>query len=156
MKTPADIYLAAPFFNAGERSTNAALLSELEAAGLAVFYPARDGILLRELIEAGSSYAAAARQVWQCDRRAIADCRCLVAVLDGRTPDEGVAVEVGLAAGFGRSILGYSTEERTCFSFGVHPMLSAPLDAVFVDAKELTAAAVALVDSIATSKDPCA
>src|SRR4051794_38022635 len=90
-----ELYLAAPFFSVGERAFNEIVLRELERTW-DVFYPYRDGIRMAELVANGINPDAAAREVWLRDVEMIRNCDVVVAVLDGRVPDEGVCVELGL------------------------------------------------------------
>lgn len=134
----ADVYLAAPFFSYGECLLNDSLLHELEGRGIRVFYPARDGILMREMLRQGQDYSAVAKKVWECDRDAIDGARCVVAVLDGRAVDEGVCVEIGIAATLGKPIVGYLSDERRQFTWGLNPMVAAPLIRTFATSASLT------------------
>lgn len=99
------IYLAAPLFTEPERAANADLCVELEEAGHQVFLPQRDGLLLSEQPES-------AREIFQADVAEVSAAGCLVAVLDGAVPDEGVLVEIGVAIGKGVPIVGYTTDSR--------------------------------------------
>lgn len=99
------LYLAAPLFTEHERSANQTLCDELEAVGHQVFLPQRDGLLLHDL--PGSE-----REIFQKDVAEVSGAGCLVAVLDGAVPDEGVLVEIGVAIGKGVPIVGYSTDTR--------------------------------------------
>ncbi len=89
------VYLAAPFFSEAEREFNIRLLHELECHW-DVFYPYRDGVRMDELVTEGVDFIAAAKRVWVCDVDRVRDSDVLLAVLDGRVPDEGVCVELAL------------------------------------------------------------
>lgn len=130
------IYLAAPFFCSAELAYNRRLLDVLEERW-GVFYPHRDGERLAELVAAGEAPAVAAKRVWDCDLAEIQRASALVAILDGRVPDEGVCVEIGLARGLGKFVVGLSTDMRTCFRWGDNPMVRSCLDAHCTSAEEL-------------------
>jgi len=146
-----DIYFAAPFFSLAERTINGVIVSELEAAGLSVFAPARDGIRMRDLMQSGQQHAGVVRDVWHCDREAIDRARCVIAVLDGRTVDEGVCVEIGIAAAIGKPILGFWSDERAQFAWGLNPMVAAPLLGCFDNVASLVIRARDLLSSDANS-----
>ncbi len=118
-----ELYLAAPFFSEGERAFNEIVLRELEPSW-SVFYPYRDGVRMAELVAEGVDPGTAARQVWLCDVERIRDCHGVVAVLDGRVPDEGVCVELGLASALGKAVIGLVTDTRACFRWGANPMIT--------------------------------
>lgn len=128
MRTPR-IYFAAPFFSQGEKESNERTLSMLEKSFL-IFYPYRDGLRMQELVARGVAPSDAANQVWICDFEQIRACDVLVAVLDGRVPDEGVCIELGLARGLGKRTIGLMTDSRTCFSWGANPMVMGCLSCV--------------------------
>jgi nucleoside 2-deoxyribosyltransferase len=118
-----DVYLAAPFFSSCERTLNLSILHSLENAGLQVFYPARDGIVAKDEIASGKLMADVLAAVWQCDTDAIVNSRTVLAVLDGRVSDEGVCVEIGYASALKKIVVGYHTDDRKCFAWGLNPMV---------------------------------
>lgn len=105
MSLPPRIYFAAPFFSIAELEYNLRLIEVLEERWC-VFYPHRDGERLSELIARGEAPETAAKRVWDCDVSEIQRASILLAILDGRVPDEGVCVELGLARGLGKFVVG--------------------------------------------------
>lgn len=142
------IYFAAPLFNAAEQRFNARLTWQLEERGHRVFLPQRDGFEMAEVdTEAGSDAAAEMRRgVFQLDSSEVIAADLMLAVLDGRVPDEGVCVEIGIAwanrnttGGSGR-IVGLKTDSRTWLpNDALNPMVSEALDALFADEPALLA-----------------
>lgn len=128
-----DVYFAAPFFCTGERAQNALLIKALESASLKVFYPQRDGIIAKLEITAGRAVNNVMSDVWQCDTSAIRDAAVVMAVLDGRTIDEGVCVEIGYASALSKKIIGYHSDDRSCFSWGMNPMIRESLTEITSD-----------------------
>lgn len=57
------------------------------------------------------------------DTAAIEQCDFLIAVLDGRTVDEGVAFELGYARALGKTCLGFKSDDRVMVPTGDNPML---------------------------------
>ena len=128
-----DVYFAAPFFCTGERAQNALLIEALESASLKVFYPQRDGIIAKLEITAGRAVNNVMSDVWLCDTSAIRDAAVVMAVLDGRTIDEGVCVEIGYASALSKKIIGYHSDDRSCFSWGMNPMIRESLTEITSD-----------------------
>ena len=123
------IYFAAPLFNDMERGFNSRMTEQLEQFST-VFLPQRDGLLMRDLVSDGMPLASARRLVYEADINALRQCDCVVAVLDGRTVDEGVAFEIGFARALGKSCVGLKTDDRALLSSGDNPMILAGCDIV--------------------------
>ena len=131
------LYFAAPLFSVQEREFNARLAASIEALGFEVFLPQRDGYegpLEPEVI----GTPKVARQIFELDKQQVLECDVLLSVLDGRVPDEGMAVEVGLAhadrlhQNRHRKLIGLSTD----FLRGgpaVNAMLSGALDEIYAE-----------------------
>ena len=142
------IYLAAPLFNAAEQRFNARLTWQLEERGHSVFLPQRDGY---ELAEIDASGAAEHRvemrlRVFALDTSEVIGADLVLAVLDGRVPDEGVCVEIGIAWATRRAdpsrgdrwIVGLKTDSRAWLpGDDLNPMVSQALDEVFADEQAL-------------------
>jgi nucleoside 2-deoxyribosyltransferase len=123
------IYFAAPLFNDMERGFNSRMTEQLELFST-VFLPQRDGLLMRDLVRDGMSLESARRLVYEADVNALRQCDCVVAILDGRTVDEGVAFEIGFARALGKSCVGLKTDDRVLLSSGDNPMILAGCDIV--------------------------
>jgi nucleoside 2-deoxyribosyltransferase len=117
------VYLAAPLFNDMELDFNRALEARL-AHHAVVFLPQRDGLLLVDLLKGGMPSCEARRMIFDADISAINDCDVLVALLDGRTVDEGVAFELGYARALGKRCLGLKTDQRSLLLTGDNPMIT--------------------------------
>lgn len=128
-----DVYFAAPFFCSGERAQNALLVEALERASLKVFYPQRDGVVAKLEITGGCAVNDVLSDVWLCDTSAIRNASVVMAVLDGRTVDEGVCVEIGYASALSKKIIGYHSDDRSCFSWGMNPMIRESLAEISSD-----------------------
>ncbi|GGL38958.1 nucleoside 2-deoxyribosyltransferase [Halarchaeum grantii] len=104
------LYFAAPLFNPMERSFNADLTDRLEDAGHDVFLPQRDGVetVDREF----DSEAERMETIFELDREGVVESDAVVAVLDGRVPDEGVMVEIGIAHENDVPVFGLKTDDR--------------------------------------------
>jgi nucleoside 2-deoxyribosyltransferase len=130
------LYLAAPLFSASELAFNSRLTLALEEY-FDVFLPQRDGGLLTNLLEAGVPPDQAKREIFDRDVAAIIDADLILAVLDGRSIDEGVAVEIGMAFAFNKLCWGLKTDVRSLAPFGDNPMVVVPLSRVFRSVDDL-------------------
>ncbi|MBO0689830.1 MAG: nucleoside 2-deoxyribosyltransferase [Candidatus Dormibacteraeota bacterium] len=128
-------YFAAPLFSAAERSFNAALTARLEELGVQVFLPQRDGAERDREPYTSMAPEEWRRAVFELDRDMVLRSDLVLCVLDGRTPDEGVCVELGIAYAHkwdGRApktIIGLLTDRRAAFlGEKLNPMVARPLD----------------------------
>lgn len=144
------IYFAAPLFSEAELAFNASLAAELEVAGFEVFLPQRDGVEAGKAPYSSMTRDERRRATFELDREHIVDCDVFLIVLDGRVPDEGATLELGLAhghrlaTGCARLIIGLHTDCRAAFlGAKLNPMLVGALDAVVEDRAALLEALVA-------------
>lgn len=109
------IYFAAPLFSEAERRFNRSLTERFEEDDYDVFLPQRDGI------ENLDAYAESEdvegmdevmMEIFRIDRDAVVDSDILIAILDGQVPDEGVAIEMGIAYENDIPIIGLKTDRR--------------------------------------------
>lgn len=129
------LYLAGPLFNESELALNARLADAVESLGYEVFLPQRDGVEDDQMLaEQGSEIWSQA--IFEVDRDAVFECDVLLCILDGRVPDEGMAVELGLAYADRihnkphRRLFGFSTDRRIFSVAGINAMLAGALDEV--------------------------
>lgn len=130
------VYLAAPLFNDMERSFNERLTALIEPFAK-VFLPQRDGKLMRDMLRQGMPLVAARQIVFEADVNALKQCNHVVAVLDGRTVDEGVAFEIGYARALGKMCIGLKTDDRALLPSGDNPMILAGCHELFGNTLEL-------------------
>jgi nucleoside 2-deoxyribosyltransferase len=141
------LYFAGPLFSAAELAFNRELAAAIERLGFQLFLPQRDGVETNRQPWASMTPEARRRAIFETDRDAVYASDVLLFVLDGRVPDEGAAVELGLAyahrqaTGCKRAILGLMTDQRVAFAGGrLNPMLGMALDALHTDVPSLLAA----------------
>ncbi|WP_329431203.1 nucleoside 2-deoxyribosyltransferase (plasmid) [Streptosporangium sp. NBC_01495] len=108
-------YIAAPLFSEAEKDYNLRLDHLLRELGLETYLPQRDGGEAAPLIRQGLDEDAVRRRLYDADRAAIDECDLLVFLLDGRVPDEGACVELGIAHALGKPCVGLQTD---CRRFG--------------------------------------
>ena len=140
------LYFAAPLFSAAEGRFNLSLTAKLEALGFSVFLPQRDGVE-RDRPPYDTMPADEKRQLlFETDRDQIFSAEVFLFVLDGRVPDEGACVELGLAyahthlTGRQKLLVGLHTDVRAAFvGAKLNPMLRVPLDHVAESEEALVA-----------------
>ena len=118
------IYIAGPLFNENEKVGNLALSNFLQKAGYTVFLPQNEAGDFSRLAKKYPLKTKSVREgIFKKDIRALMDSNAVVALLDGRAPDEGTCVEIGFAYAKGIPVIGYKTDIR-CFSqYGENIML---------------------------------
>jgi nucleoside 2-deoxyribosyltransferase len=129
------LYFAAPLFSAAELEFNERLAVKLSRS-FSVFLPQRDGGLLTDLIKSGLPAGQAKRLERDID--AIISADVVLAILDGRSVDEGVAVELGVAYAYGKVCWALKTDVRTLAWFGDNPMIEVIISKLFTSVQELT------------------
>ncbi|MER6994084.1 nucleoside 2-deoxyribosyltransferase [Saccharopolyspora hirsuta] len=91
-------YIAAPLFCDAEKGFNLHVDAAVRALGPDTFLPQRDGGEAAPLVRQGLDEDTIRRRLYELDCTAIAECAIFVFILDGRVPDEGGCVELGMAA----------------------------------------------------------
>jgi len=109
------VYIAAPLFSEIEKRFNLELNQFIKSLGFDTYLPQLDGGLVSELIKQDVSRKRAniIKMVFERDLDAIKKADILVFVLDGRVPDEGGCVELGIAYALGKRCVGYKTDVRS-------------------------------------------
>ncbi|MBQ8934246.1 MAG: nucleoside 2-deoxyribosyltransferase [Lachnospiraceae bacterium] len=126
------VYFAGPLFNEAEREYNLKIVEILESNGYEVFLPQRDGLLAAEL--QGKSEAEKTKMIFEKDRDEVLKADILFMVLDGRVPDEGACVELGIAYASGKRCYGIKTDARSVeLDMDLNPMIAGCFTKVFYD-----------------------
>lgn len=138
------IYFAGPLFSQAEKEYNQKLCKKLESAGFTVFLPQRDGVEKNKLACRKMPKEKRRLAIFELDKNKIFECDIFLFVLDGRVPDEGACVELGLAYAFRelakkrKKLVGLQTDTRTAFlSAKLNPMIKIPLDYIVENEKDL-------------------
>ena len=126
------IYFAAPLFSEAERDYNLKIVSILESYGYEVFLPQRDGFLAPDL--AGKTEEEKTKMIFEKDREEVLKADILFFMLDGRVPDEGACVELGIACASGKRCYGIKSDSRSIeLDMDLNPMLSGCFTKLFYD-----------------------
>lgn len=132
------VYFAGPLFNDAEREYNLKLVTILESYGYEVFLPQRDGYLAPEL--EGKTEEEITEMIFQKDRDEVLASDIIFMVLDGRIPDEGACVELGIAYASGKRCYGIKNDARAVeLNMDLNPMITGCFSKLFynLDGEEL-------------------
>ncbi len=110
------IYFAAPLFNEMEQKRNEKYTDTFRSWGHEVYLPQESAGLSAHIIAEGGDTYEISKNIFETDLEGIKWCDILVFFLDGRVPDEGACVELGIAYALGKKCVGYKTDDR-CLDF---------------------------------------
>jgi nucleoside 2-deoxyribosyltransferase len=138
------IYFAGPLFCQAERTFNQQLTDKLEMAGFCVFLPQRDGVEKDKPPYNTMTKEERRRALFHLDKAQILACDIFLFILDGRVPDEGACVELGMAycqkelMQAQKLLIGLQTDMRAAFPGSkLNPMVRVPLDCILSDEETL-------------------
>jgi nucleoside 2-deoxyribosyltransferase len=141
------IYYAGPLFNQAEREFNLQLVRKLEAKGFTVFLPQRDGVEVSALPYSEMAEDELSQTIFALDRDRILEANIFLFLLDGRVPDEGACVELGIAYAQrhlhqqDKLIIGLQTDWRAAFTWmKLNAMIQGALDCVMDNENDLIVA----------------
>ncbi len=141
------VYFAGPLFCPSERSYNQSLAGKLEERGFTVFLPQRDGVEILKPPFSQMPTDEQCRTIFKLDRDQIMAADIFLFVLDGRVPDEGACVELGIAYGQKyhlrreKLLIGLHSDMRVAFEgHKVNAMIYGALDQLVDNEEELLAA----------------
>ncbi len=143
------IYFAGPLFCQAERAFNLQLTEKLEEAGHTVFLPQRDGVESSKPPYTEMTNDERLQAIFRVDRDRVLEADILLFVLDGRVPDEGACVELGIAYGQkqllqrDKLLIGLHTDMRGAFAFPgekLNAMIHGALDDITDNEDDLMAA----------------
>lgn len=117
------VYIAGPLFSESELEFNVKLNEFLKNIGFDTFLPQQDGHLLSELIDNGIEERTAIQMIFHKDEEIIKSCDLVVFVMDGRVPDEGACVEIGLAYAYNKECFGLKTDSRSLMGNMDNPLI---------------------------------
>ena len=107
------IYFAAPLFNEMELRRNEEYTKLIETWGYEVYLPQREaGLSAQILKDTSNDKLEINKKIFNTDLNGIKKSDILIFFLDGRVPDEGACVELGIAYALGKKCIGYKTDDR--------------------------------------------
>ena len=124
------IYYAAPLFNEAEREYNLKIVNILESYGYEVFLPQRDGFLAPDL--EGKTEEEKIKIIFQKDKEEVLKSDIVFMLLDGRIPDEGACIELGIAYANGKRCYGFKSDARSIEAdMDLNPMIAGCFNKIF-------------------------
>ncbi len=124
------VYFAGPMFNAAEKDFNLKVTNLLEEYGYQVFLPQRDGIEAAKL--EGKTEEELVKMIFPLDAGEVRKADIVFMNIDGRVPDEGASVELGIAYAAGKRCYGFKTDARAVeFGLEMNPMISGCMIKIF-------------------------
>ena len=116
------VYLATPMFSQAEKDFNLKIAHLLEEFGYDVFLPQRDG-LEAALLE-GKSEEEVVKMIFNLDYQQVMKADIIFMNIDGRVPDEGANVELGMGYAVGKRCYGFKTDTRSLeINLDVNPLI---------------------------------
>ena len=130
VKTGKRVYFAGPMFNQAEKDFNLKITNILEEYGYQVFLPQRDGIE-GALLE-GKTEEELVDLIFPLDVKNVLDADIIFMNLDGRVPDEGACVELGIAYNANKRCYAFKTDTRSAeYSMDLNPMITGCMIKIF-------------------------
>jgi nucleoside 2-deoxyribosyltransferase len=124
------VYFAGPMFNQAEKDFNLKITKLLEEYGYQVFLPQRDGIEAARL--EGKSEEELIKMIFDLDAGQVKKADIVFVNIDGRVPDEGACVELGIAYGIGKRCYGFKTDAHSVeMGLDMNPMISGCMIKIF-------------------------
>lgn len=121
------VYIAGPLFSSAERAFNLRVDRFLKRMGFETFLPQRDGLLMSNLLREGVAEQEAGRRIFAKDVEEIRSSDVILFVMDGRVPDEGACIEVGIGFALGKECVGFKTDTRSLSRGTDNPMITGAL-----------------------------
>ncbi len=138
------IYFAGPLFKKAEKYFNQQLTKKLETAGFEVFLPQRDGVTGDKPPYNKMTREERRKAMFALDQEKIFEADIFLFVLDGRVPDEGACVELGIAycqkilKRKRKLLIGFKTDSRAIqIATDLNPMIKVPLDYIATNENKL-------------------
>ena len=116
-----------PLFSKPELDFNEMVERYLAGFGYSTYLAQRDGYLLSDLIASGESKSSAVKKIFEKDLLEIQNSDILVCIMDGRVPDEGACVELGIAYALGKECIGLKTDTRCLIDDLDNPLITGAL-----------------------------
>lgn len=139
------LYFAAPLFCDAEKEFNEKLALEIEKLGYKVFLPQRANNSSKDEKTVRASSLERAKAIFNLDKKEMESSDIFLFVLDGRIPDEGACVALGMnymyknLVNHKKVLIGLHTDKRGGYGDDskLNPMIEASLDSIFGSVSEL-------------------
>jgi nucleoside 2-deoxyribosyltransferase len=139
------VFVASPLFNPSERRLNKEITEVIEAEGIKVFLPQRDGMLLRDIVDGlkqrrcsmEDSKKIANRLIFHIDACNACDCDGTVLNLNGRVADEGALIEGAIAYCSRKPVVLYKNDYRSLIDGQDNPLVEGLSDLIVSDIEKI-------------------
>ncbi|MFA9466555.1 MAG: nucleoside 2-deoxyribosyltransferase [Velocimicrobium sp.] len=138
------LYFAGPLFCDAEKEFNKKLTEQIERLDYEVFLPQRDGVVLDCNSSTKMTTLENSKAIFEFDKKEMFNSDVFLFVLDGRIPDEGACVALGMSymhrnlINKNLMIIGLQTDKRGAYTYSkLNPMIHAALDLIFESVPEL-------------------
>jgi nucleoside 2-deoxyribosyltransferase len=131
------LYIAAPLFNSMEKEFNRKIDELIVSIGFKTYLPQRDGGSLAELVRQGGNTDELSDYIFNLDVETVKKCDILLLLLDGRVPDEGACMELGMAYALNKKCIGLKTDIRSFADGYDNLMIRKSFSAIFNSEDEL-------------------
>lgn len=121
------VYVAGPLFSSAEKAFNLKVDRYLRRIGFETFLPQRDGFLMSNLLKERVSEEEARRRIFSRDLDEIKSSEVILFIIDGRVPDEGACVEIGIGYALRKECVGLKTDTRSLARGADNPMITGTL-----------------------------
>lgn len=112
------IFIAAPLFNEMERERNEKINKFIKSLGYKTFLAQNDVGLSYDLIWNRRQKNNIRKKIFESDVKGLISSDIILFLLDGRTPDEGMCIEVGMGWILDKPCIAYKTDNRAMDEFG--------------------------------------
>ncbi|MCY6484105.1 nucleoside 2-deoxyribosyltransferase domain-containing protein [Clostridium aestuarii] len=138
------LYFAGPLFCNAEKEFNKKLTKQIEKLGYEVFLPQGDGAIIDKEPYINMSNSEKAKVIFEIDKKEMFKSDIFLFVLDGRIPDEGACVALGMVymhknlINKNRILIGLQTDKRAAYLYSkLNPMIEASMDYIVESVPEL-------------------
>jgi len=120
----------------------------LRSLGVDTFLPQEEAGNASGLIAAGEDMSTVIRRLFDIDWNGVQRSDFMVAILNGRVPDEGTCVELGMAYALGKPAIGFQSDSRRFAESRNNVMIDGALRIIAHEWDELKDAVVVLMREI--------
>lgn len=138
------LYFAAPLFCDAEKEFNEKLANQIEELRYEVFLPQRVDISLDKENFEKMTALEKSKSIFELDKKEMFSSDIFLFVLDGRIPDEGACVALGMSymhkslINKNKLLIGLQTDKRGAYAHSkLNPMIEASMDSIFESVSEL-------------------
>ena len=130
------VYIAGPLFSDGEKAFNEKIDGLIRGCGHETYLPQRDGGIVADMPEFINGVPKELF-VFRKDLENLKSCDLFLLLMDGRVPDEGACVALGICLAHGKRCVGYKTDSRSGYDGRDNIMITGALETILRSENEL-------------------